>query len=102
MTVCKNVKVSMCQFAGVNGESDLLPRKQLDSRRQENDSVDIQGDQRDRLLTIGEVARRLSISDSGVYRLRATKKLSACKVGKGSIRIKESVLDRYIKSLRDD
>jgi excisionase family DNA binding protein len=64
--------------------------------------MDIHKNRQDRLLTIGEVARRLSISISGVYRLRATKKLSACKVGKHSIRIKESVVDRYIKSLRDD
>jgi excisionase family DNA binding protein len=56
----------------------------------------------DRLLTIDEAARRLSISASGIYRLRATKKIFVCKVGKRSIRIKESVVDRYIKSLRDD
>ena len=56
----------------------------------------------DRLLDIKEISRRLSISPSGVRRLRLLGRLPSCKVGKNSIRWKESVVDRYIKSLRDD
>lgn len=56
----------------------------------------------DRLLRIDEVCQHLSLSPSSVRRLRAAGKLPACKTGKNSVRWKQSIIQAYINSLRDD
>ena len=56
----------------------------------------------DRLLRIDEVAKLLACSWSHVRRLRSLGKLPACRTGTNSVRWKESSLQAYIRSLRND
>ena len=50
---------------------------------------------RDRLLTVGEVAATMRVSNMTVYRLIKSGQLAAIRVGK-NYRIRESDVDRYL------
>ena len=49
----------------------------------------------DRLLTVGEVAATMRVSNMTVYRLIKSGQLAAIRVGK-NYRIRESEIDRYL------
>jgi len=49
----------------------------------------------DRLLTVGEVAATMAVSNMTVYRLIKSGQLAAIRVGK-NYRIRESEVDRYL------
>lgn len=49
------------------------------------------------LLKVEEVARRLAIDPSTVYRLIKEKDLRGCRVAEGSVRVAEADLARFIK-----
>ncbi|MEX0992077.1 MAG: helix-turn-helix domain-containing protein [Actinomycetota bacterium] len=51
----------------------------------------------DRLLTVGEVANAMRVSNMTVYRLIKAGQLAAIRVGK-NYRIRESDVDRYLSS----
>jgi len=53
------------------------------------------GDPGDRLLTVGEVAGTMRVSNMTVYRLIKSGQLGAVRVGK-NYRIRESDVDRYL------
>jgi len=57
----------------------------------------------DRLLTVGEVAETMRVSNMTVYRLIKSGQLAAIRVGK-NYRIRESDVDRYLseRSVRVD
>jgi excisionase family DNA binding protein len=57
----------------------------------------------DRLLTVGEVAATMRVSNMTVYRLIKSGQLAAIRVGK-NYRIRESEIDRYLseRSVRTD
>jgi len=50
------------------------------------------------LLTVQQVAERLSISQSLAYRLVADGKLRAYRIGKGTLRFSEEMLCEYLSS----
>jgi len=51
-----------------------------------------------KLLTVSDVADRLSISQSLCYRLVAEGKLRAFRIGKGALRFREEDLAEYMES----
>ncbi len=51
----------------------------------------------DRLLTVGEVANAMRVSNMTVYRMIKAGQLAAIRVGK-NYRIRESDVDRYLSS----
>lgn len=53
---------------------------------------------RDRLLTVAQVAKRLTLSQSSIYNMINSGQLRAIRlaVGKG-LRVRESVLDEFVK-----
>ena len=53
----------------------------------------------DRLLTVGEVAETMRVSNMTVYRLIKAGELPALRVGK-SYRIRESEMERYLEGRR--
>ena len=55
----------------------------------------------DRLLTVGEVAAAMRVSNMTVYRLIKGGELGAIQVGK-SYRIRETALERYLDDRRVD
>jgi excisionase family DNA binding protein len=66
--------------AGVKGAADMGKKRPLVG---------------DRLLTVGEVAATMRVSNMTVYRLIKSGQLAAIRVGK-NYRIRESEIDRYL------
>jgi excisionase family DNA binding protein len=56
----------------------------------------------DRLLTVAETRERLQCARSTLYERFASGELRSVKLGEKSRRVRESDLDDYIASLRDD
>jgi excisionase family DNA binding protein len=56
----------------------------------------------DRLLTVAETRERLQVARSTLYERFASGELRSVKLGAKSRRVRESDLDAYIASLRDD
>jgi excisionase family DNA binding protein len=56
----------------------------------------------DRLLTVAETRKRLQVARSTLYERFASGELRSVKLGSKSRRVRESDLDAYIASLRDD
>jgi len=56
------------------------------------------------MLTIKDVAARLSVSATCVYQLVASRKLTCHRigVGRGAIRIRESDLEKFVDDCRQD
>jgi len=50
------------------------------------------------LLTVQQVAERLSISPSLAYRLVAEGKLRAYRIGKGALRFSQEMIDEYLQN----
>jgi excisionase family DNA binding protein len=75
----KDVEV-VAQEAGVKGAGQMGKKRPLVG---------------DRLLTVGEVAATMRVSNMTVYRLIKSGQLAAIRVGK-NYRIRESEIDRYL------